>query len=331
MNNINFQALIIQQLSGEISPEDLTVLTEWKAADPANERLANDFALIWQQTGTYEKSFQPDLDNAYRRVQARIGESSPMRVGYIARHWQRVAAAAVLLTFAVWGLQQLQHQNDTEWRIVSASGRTEQITLQDGTKVWLRAGSELHYKPDYSSLPERKVRLTGEAYFEVAHDPARPFQVGLDEKGGVEVLGTAFDVCQTPERTSVLVRSGKVRFTPDGRTQSPVLEANQKAVFEKTARTLKVMRAVSFNELAWQTGGLEFVHTPMSQVIKDLETFYGVEIELTQASLADCPHSAPLTNAPIERVLEAMALVYHFNVENKGPGVFKLTGGDCPK
>jgi ferric-dicitrate binding protein FerR (iron transport regulator) len=90
-------------------------------------------------------------------------------------------------------------------------------------------------KLQYNSSFTRKVRLTGDGYFEVAHNPDRPFSVELDGGGTVEVLGTEFHISQTGNNTSVLVKSGKVRFSPaDG--DYPVLTASQKAVFSKKTR-----------------------------------------------------------------------------------------------
>ncbi len=90
-------------------------------------------------------------------------------------------------------------------------------------------------------------------------------------------------MCESDKTTTVLVRSGKVKFFPNATTQSPVLTANQKAVFDLASNTLRVSNAVSLNELAWQTGGLEFVKTPLSQVILDLEKYYHVKNRVAQS------------------------------------------------
>ncbi|MBK8425587.1 MAG: DUF4974 domain-containing protein [Lewinellaceae bacterium] len=108
-----------------------------------------------------------------------------------------------------------------------------------------------------------------------------------------------------------------------------ILAAGEKAVLNKTKRQLTTETVVTFNELSWQTGGLEFVRTPMRQVISDLETYYGVQITLTNTNLQYCKHTAPLTNQPLEKVLESLSLTYQMQVKQTGPKAYQLTGGSC--
>ncbi|MBL7826851.1 MAG: FecR domain-containing protein [Saprospiraceae bacterium] len=330
MKNTTFQTLIIKQLSGDISTEELNALRAWKEKSPENQRLADEFATIWQHSGGYQKTFDPDLNAAFEKVRKQIStEAQPqgLKVLSIGQKLLRLAAAVALLTIAVWGAVQLS-STGSEFATVQATG-LQTIQLSDGTQVWLREGSSLEHAISYEGKHQRQVRLKGEAYFKVAHDPSRPFQVSLPDHSTVEVLGTEFSVRSEEAQTVVLVRSGKVRFSPDGQAQSPVLTANQKAVFHTTNRQLKISNVQSLNELSWQTGGLEFINTPLKQVVADLETYYQVKIRLVNEQMAGCPHSAPLTQAPISEVLEAIALTHSLKVKETGNKNYELTGGVC--
>jgi ferric-dicitrate binding protein FerR (iron transport regulator) len=136
-------------------------------------------------------------------------------------------------------------------------------------------------------------------------------------------------VRQTAHQTAVVVRSGKVRFSPTAQTTGPVLTANQKAIFDHSAAQVRVSTLSSLNELAWQTGGLEFVNTPLDHVVVDLERYYGVKIALRNPAMSACPHSAPLTSQPIEKVLETLALTHQLKVKKMGERSFELSGGIC--
>ena len=92
---------------------------------------------------------------------------------------------------------------------------------------------------------------------------------------------------------------------------------------------MRVSTAGTLNDLAWQTGGLAFVKTPLSQVMSDLEKYYQVKISLNNPAMANCPHTAPLTNAPLTQVLEALALTYQLKVKEVGSGAYELSGGIC--
>ena len=125
------------------------------------------------------------------------------------------------------------------------------------------------------------------------------------------------------------MREGKVRFSPAGNKTAPVLQTRDRAVFNRTNATLHLFKVPTFNELSWKTGGLEFVRTPLEVVIADLEKYYQVKIELRNPALRTCLHTAPLTNQPIERVLESLSLTYQMQVVKPAPGQFILTGGSC--
>lgn len=331
MNDNKYLALVIKQLSGELSSEEAIELRDWIAQSTQNERLAKEFELVWKKSEGYEKQFNPNLDLAFAQVQSRIQNEAPapMRVVSMGKKILRAAAAVAVLACAVWAYRSLNSTEQYDSFATVQQEAKQLVDLSDGTKVWLRKGSSLQYDAAYSGKPERRVKLNGEGYFQVAHDPQHPFKVELSNGASVEVLGTEFNVKETETSTTVLVRSGKVRFSPDGKTQSPVLTANQKAVFDKIKSTLRVSTAGTLNDLAWQTGGLEFVKTPLTQVISDLEQYYQVKINLNNQAISTCPHTAPLTNAPIRDVLEALALTYQLKIKEVNAGLFELSGGVC--
>ncbi|MDX1911276.1 MAG: FecR domain-containing protein [Saprospiraceae bacterium] len=321
--------LLSKRCTGEINAEESAALDHWLRQSPENEQFATATLKAWEIAGTYGKTFTPSLDADFQKVMAKIKaqHKTEVRVSW-RRPVLRVAAAIALLIGALWGWQQFGASQTNEI-IVSAdqlSGASKQ--LPDGSVCWLNNGSQLRYTTGMSD-ESRLVTLEGEAYFEVAHDPARPFKVSLQNGGSVEVLGTQFDVRQTDTETAVIVRSGKVRFVPAGQTDGPVLLANQKAVYDRNQAKIHISVLNSLNELAWQTGGLEFVNTPLSQVVKDLERFYGVHIELQNPNMSGCPHSAPLTNLPIEKVLASLALTHQLKVKKSGDRSYVLSGGVC--
>lgn len=331
MQENDYIVLLHKDLTGEISPAEKAMLSDWIGRSADNEQFANDLRLAWDQSGTYEKNFQPDLDAAFRQVQARIqAEPAPMRVLTFRRRLMQVAAVAAVLMAAVWGFQYFSGTNDPSGTVViSSKSGNRLLALPDGTRVWLREGAEIEY-PEAFAGKTRSVRLRGEAYFEVASDSSKLFRVETeDRKGSVEVLGTSFNVRQNVQETAVTVRSGRVRFSPDRQSESVILSAGEKAVLTKSERQLITEKVVTFNELSWQSGGLEFIRTPMRQVIRDLETYYGVQITLTETNLQNCKHTAPLTNQPLEKVLESLSLTYQMQVKQTGPKVYELTGGTC--
>ncbi|MCC6280942.1 MAG: FecR domain-containing protein [Saprospiraceae bacterium] len=333
MQENDYIVLLHKQLTGEISPAEQLLLSDWINQSADNARFADDLRLAWEKSAGYEKDFQPDLNAAFRQLQARIQTeplSIPLQVLTFRQRLLRVAAVAAVLIAGLWGYQQFSGAGVVpESVVVSSEKGTKEVLLPDGTRVWLREGASLAYAAAFAGK-KRQVKLSGEAYFEVASDSSKVFHVEMqDQKGGVEVLGTSFYVRQNAQETAVTVRTGKVRFTPDANSKSVILAAGEKAVLDKSKKLLTTETVLTFNELAWQTGGLEFIRTPMKQVVSDLEAYYGVQITLSNTSLQYCKHTAPLTNQPLEKVLESLSLTYQMQVKQTGPKEYLLTGGTC--
>lgn len=329
MKESEYILLLSKRFSGEITRDESLVLDEWINQSAENHRFATEHQFIWEKADGFGKSFAPDLAADFQKVKLRIQPlEQPVLRATLGQRLSRVAAALALLVASVWGWQQFSATPVSEVLVSAENTDKKKIELPDGSRIWLREGSQLVYNAQLSGK-ERSVKLTGEGYFEVEHDATRPFKVELEQGGSVEVLGTQFNIRQTGLQTSVLVRSGKVRFSPTAQSIGPVLTANQHAVFDFAAAQVRVSTLSSLNELSWQTGGLEFVNTPLHQVIKDLEKYYGVKVSLPNPAMANCPHSAPLTSQPIQKVLETLALTHQLSLKQTGTRSFELSGGQC--
>lgn len=171
----------------------------------------------------------------------------------------------------------------TENRLVADVGHVSQIVLEDGTKVWLNSGSEMTFPTRMKK--ERKVRLTGEAYFEVERDPERPFLVEFDY-GTVEVIGTRFDISCYPEDETVntILVEGKINWIlPDAKTLS--LAPGEKVSIDK--RTREIKRDIVDSELyyGWIKNRFIFNNDKLSEIIKELERWYKVEFIIKDREL----------------------------------------------
>ncbi|MBV6441292.1 MAG: DUF4974 domain-containing protein [Haliscomenobacteraceae bacterium CHB4] len=328
--NDDYILLLSKQFSGDISAGESSALRKWLAQSPENELLAAELRQVWEKSGDYGKVFSPDLDAAFRQVQTRInsGARPRMKAIPVAQRLMRIAAALALLLSAVWAYREFSTPPSNT--VFSAGADKQLVGLPDGSQVWLRKNGNIEYPTRFSG-DERHVKLKGEAYFEVVHDPAHPFFVDMSNGDVVKVLGTEFGVRMSSSelQTDVFVRSGKVLFSPKMQPGGVVLTGRQKASYDRASTRLLVDKSATLNELAWQTGGLEFESTPMEEVIADLETHYKVKITLRNASMRSCPHTALHTTQPIEKVLESLALTHQFRVSNPAPGQYELTGGTC--
>lgn len=156
-------------------------------------------------------------------------------------------------------------------------GKEYQLTLPDGTKVWLNAASSIKYPVAFKGM-ERRVEVTGEAYFEVAQDKAKPFYVDF-AKGEVKVLGTHFNInaySDEPAANTTLLE-GKIAVTAKGK-QAVVNPGEQASVNNSTGMLATESRVDLDQVMAWKNGTFEFDRTGLQAVMRQLSRWYDVDI-----------------------------------------------------
>lgn len=150
------------------------------------------------------------------------------------------------------------------------------ITLPDGTNVWLNAESTLRFPTAFRGK-ERLVEMTGEVYFEVKTDAARPFRVTAPNGTAVEVLGTHFNINAYADepavRTTLLTGAVKVRKNALG----AVLKPGQQA---EVSSRIKVVNDVDIDKvMAWKNGVFDFNDAKLKDVMQQLSRWYDIEVE----------------------------------------------------
>ncbi len=157
----------------------------------------------------------------------------------------------------------------------TSNGETYQVRLPDGTKVWLNAGSSLTYSSQLVHDGQRKVKLTGEAYFEVTHDTGIPFVV-KGNKQTVLVVGTKFNVTnyanEDVARTTLLSGSVQIHTTKGGQLLQPGQEASVSEGY------IRVKKVYAEDAIAWVKGRFRFDNTSLEDIMKKIERWYDVEV-----------------------------------------------------
>lgn len=165
--------------------------------------------------------------------------------------------------------------------ITTPKGGQYQLTLEDGSKVWLNAASSIRFPTTFQEK-ERKIEITGEAYFEIAKDPLRPFKVlfetPLGTKSEVAVLGTRFNIMcykdETAAKTTLV--EGSVMISNSRNTT--VLKPAQQASI-KGDEAIGVLSNVNIDEvIAWKNGYFEFYAANLQDVMRQVGRWYDVEI-----------------------------------------------------
>lgn len=162
--------------------------------------------------------------------------------------------------------------------------RVIDITLSDGSHVWLNAGSSIRYPISFVGK-ERRVSITGEAYFEITKNPSQPFRVSLPPSRGnaggeVEVLGTHFNVNAYEDEADIKVTllEGSVKLSTANGQRSAVIKPGQQARAAADGG-LRTMDAVDVDQvMAWKNGLFEFSNTELPVILRQISRWYDVDI-----------------------------------------------------
>jgi len=216
--------------------------------------------------------------------------------------------------------------------LTTPPGGVYQLILPDGSKVWLNSESSIKY-PVFFAGKERKVEISGEAYFEVLKDASKPFKVKINGSVEVEVLGTSFNINSYEDeptiRTTLLEGSVSVREEPivgvntNTNKLSVVLKPGQQAqmvVGDNSNNGVRVVGAVDVDAVvAWKNGLFRFKGAELGAVMRQIARWYDVDVEY-QGKLPDYPLVGNIPrNVPVSEILKLLELtgVVHFTIEGK--------------
>ncbi len=189
------------------------------------------------------------------------------------------------------------------------------LTLTDGTKVWLNAATSLQFPASFSGK-ERRVKLSGEAYFEVAPNAAQPFIVETPQQS-IEVLGTHFNVNAYEEeaQTKTTLLEGKVKVQT-GSSVSIIKPGEQAASMQPGS--IRVSEADTEEAIAWKNGYFKFNKADIQTIMRQLERWYDVEVKYEGAVPTDLFVGKINRSENISGVLRILELSkVQFKIENR--------------
>ena len=202
-------------------------------------------------------------------------------------------------------------------------GGAYQVVLPDGSHVWLNSTSSIRFPAEFSAT-ERKIELTGEAYFEITHDAKRPFRVGLQSEAAngstcsIEVLGTHFNVMAYADEQSVktTLLEGSVRVS--GEHINKILKPGQQAELKPDFSSAVVSSADIEEAIAWKNNLFWFNNADIHSVMRQVARWYNVDISYEGNVSKIFKGSVPrdLTAAKLFDILERTGGV-HFKITDK--------------
>ncbi len=334
-HSFRLQQLFEKYLKNKCTAEELKELGKLLQENKDEDILIDQMQSIWHQKKEENPVFPVDWNRMYVNVttsKANLYPLSQNKTSGIRRMWYRVAAVAALfvLTFSFYFM--LNREEKLEIAFVEKTvpfTQTTVVLLADGSKVTLNAGSSLRY-PEKFEKDERSVYLDGEGYFEITHNPKRPFIVYSGDLK-TKVLGTTFNISafSTSAKKEITVLSGKVAV-------DEVASGQQVTIIRKQRVTLNVddnsfiKSDISSPEdaIGWMQNKLIFDDTSLKEVASQLSRKYGVKVSLENNQLAGCRISAVFSHQSLPEVLKVISRLTKTQYKQEGNEI-KIYGKGC--
>jgi ferric-dicitrate binding protein FerR (iron transport regulator) len=314
------------------TPEELDELMDYIQDEQYTEAIRELIDRGWQlPLPPYEQT--PQKANAiFNRIVEPLAVPVKKRRA-VKRLWPLAAAAAMVLLFAGMATYRYLHRQPAGAALATTrhtppSADHQYITLPDGSKVLLNAGSQLHYPDSFGAV--REVHLTGEAYFDIRHNSAQPFIVYAGNTKTV-VLGTAFNIQAFPGENKVVVTvtRGKVRVEHD-RQLAGILTRNEQLSVDKTHDAVKKEIVNAQEAIAWKQDDMVWDDVPMKEVIGELQQRFNTTIAFSKPQLGNCRITAAfLHHEPLQQVIQVISRIYHMEYHIESNNSILLTGAGC--
>ncbi|WP_318310026.1 FecR family protein [Flagellimonas crocea] len=223
--------------------------------------------------------------------------------------WSSVAASIILLvglTYFVFNYMGNQEVDEPVAQVTKSTdwGQKLNLHLADGTEVYLNSGSTIIFPKRFDGNI-REVQLEGEAFFDVAKNPNKPFII---KSGEVEttVLGTSFNVNTYPDsqQVAITVATGKVKVA--SQDNEVFLLPNEQGVFDKRTKSITKDKIDISAFLHWKDGIIHFEDAQLSEVLETLERWYGVSFLVDNDNIGNCHITATYNNERLSAVLESI-------------------------
>jgi transmembrane sensor len=254
--------------------------------------------------------------------------------------WSGIAASLILTLLSTWLIWKTNAPLKEELvQITTQKNQKQRISLPDGTIVWLNAASKLKY-PDRFSNSCRELWLSGEGYFEVKHDPKRPFIVHTDAID-VKVLGTIFNLKAYPQaKTEASLLRGSVEVKVNhGPEQKVILRPYQKLIAadersgttgagDANTNTQKITvepivhegKGAFIAETGWTQKAFSFSNETLTVIAGKLGKVYGINIIIQNPKYKDIRFTGSFDNASISTVINALQFSNEFKYRKEGEG-----------
>jgi transmembrane sensor len=354
MSQEKFWTLLSKKLSAEASADELKELESLIRQHPEWQYAIQNLQDLWKHESPNDDQHSEDAYMLHLHRMQELGIPFEEEQGIAPdalprRRWlnrYKIAIAAVFLAGGFFLFTKIISGNGKKAvlaqvnEISTRPGSTSKVQLPDSSVVWLNAGSKLTYDKSFGAQT-RTVQLTGEGYFDVVKMPGKPFIIQTSSIN-IKVLGTVFNVKAYPEdkQTVTSLIRGSIEVTIVNRPDNKIiLSPKEKLVVENKLLTADkssvndLPPAIFVNKLKydpvdssiaetlWVENKLAFNDESFAELVKSMERWYNVKIEITDAELLNERLTGSFEKESVDQALEALRITIPFRFEKNGNNI----------
>lgn len=319
--------LLHRMIAGSATEEENRQLMEWFRQCASKEEFFALFEQAWKDSS--DEMPREVQERMYRRLSLNLDGKEkekkvvPLHSRSVWKLWPQVAAACIIIVLSLINynlINKQKHMSTQNFMVSAEKGQRAFVTLPDSTKVWLNSDTKISYPADYG-MKERNVTLLGEAYFEVARNPAKRFIV--EAKGmQVEALGTAFNINAYRDDNKMIASlfSGSVRVSYEDHVA--ILKPHESIKVDLLTRNISQYKDDNMNDIAlWRENEITFDGESLEEITRTMSRLYNTTIHIEDESLKKECYIGTIRNNSLENFIDIINLTTPVVYEYKGDTV----------
>ncbi len=289
---------------------------------------------LWDASENYQQGYEPDVEARLQSFRQSMAQESvgtkvvPIRPKR--NYLLRIAAGLAILAIGILLFKGQLAPSDGLQAITAPIDGTIEKTLPDGSQIELNKSSELSFNAEFAQQ-ERRVKLEGEAFFDIKRDEAKPFIIEAGE-AKITVLGTSFNVKSYPKEDiiEVYVTAGSVSVEIAGAGKAKQLSKGDLMKFNRKASKIEFEVDDAGFPVAWHSGHLNFKGKPIPMVLDGMERLYGVNFDLNTTQPMDCLQTLTVQENELDEAIEALRLSCpNMRFEKTSDSSYSVSGTCC--
>ncbi|WGQ08097.1 FecR domain-containing protein [Pedobacter gandavensis] len=325
-------SLIIEDLEETISAENKIILSQWRNADPENEKLYQEFLGVQINLDKLMERHELDAHHSWTVLDQKLDQDTSffsehndqvptLKNKNMSYFWIKVAAMFLILSTLGYGYFFWKNKDIV---INTGTAMLTNVVLPDGTDLKLNAGTSISYSKNNFLADRKLVLIKGEAFVQVAANPTSRFRVELGEVEAKDI-GTRFNIIRNENQSAVTVEEGQVELWEYGTVRKVNLTAGKLGIYDVVNKTLMAIDNPDPNYKAWLDKSFVFNAVPLPEVLQKLETVYQTKIEMQGQELKHRKLTAKLKYQQPDSALAVIAATLDCQLIQRN-GKFVLAG-----